>query len=205
MLGFAHLSTDLDHDRRVFAQQRRIECRYPFLGALRVVGPSADLLSCVSALAEYVTLITARIHCRLRHGIRRLVLRAETGQFSANTIVISSLGLPPCLDGSGVLRRPNHGLCEQNPEHRRYHPLATRVVGDHNTRRPVNPGQGVCLPHSVGAARARRPSGRGFLWSGVLRAPSGAPFQQTVRQIVARPATSICLADDRTISVGDRR
>lgn len=88
---------------------------------------------------------------------------------------------------------------------RRVHPvpLALRVVCRYSAHRAVCPAQGIGTPVYVGAARAPRPCGRGFLWSGVLRAPSGAPLPTTVVPIVARPATSFGTLG-RTILVGDR-
>lgn len=75
----------------------------------------------------------------------------------------------------------------------------------YSERRAVCPAQGISLPQSCGAARASRlPWRRGFLWSGALRAPSGAPFHRTVRLIVARPATRGLASFGRTITCGDR-
>lgn len=72
---------------------------------------------------------------------------------------------------------------EKAPDKKRYDdqqhhvPLAARVASGYIRLRAVCPAQGIGLPKPTGAARATRlPWGRGFSWSGVSRAPSGAPF-----------------------------
>ena len=72
-------------------------------------------------------------------------------------------------------------------------PLFNRVAATYSVRRAVCPAQGIGLPKTTGAARATRPCGRGFLWSGVSRELNSSPFPVGGRPIVARPATRIGL------------
>jgi hypothetical protein len=60
----------------------------------------------------------------------------------------------------------------------------------HDLPCPVNPGQGIGVPNRW-RTRAKQPLRRGLLWSGVSRAPSGAPSPSGGTPIVARPATRI--------------
>ena len=86
--------------------------------------------------------------------------------------------------GSGVSKNTNCPIApgaratqKQNQYHRNHSsPLAIRVADAYSAPRAVSHAQEISISHITGAARARRPSGRGFLWSGVSRAPSGAPF-----------------------------
>lgn len=91
--------------------------------------------------------------------------------------------------------------CQCNKQYHYAHkcPLLDRVAAFcHKSRRSAKSEQGISLPPSMSAHRAGRPSGCGFLWSGVLRASRDAPFSLTVRLIVARPATRISLAEPGT-------
>lgn len=55
-------------------------------------------------------------------------------------------------------------------------PLASRVEGDHNMGRLVNPGQGIGTPELGACERVGPLAWRDLLWSGVLRASLGAPL-----------------------------
>lgn len=62
----------------------------------------------------------------------------------------------------------------------------------HRLWRCANSQRGIGISFTTGAARATRPVwARLFVWSGVSRAPQGAPFPVGGMPIVARPATLI--------------
>lgn len=72
--------------------------------------------------------------------------------------------------------------CEGKRKDQHRIPLDRRVAVIYSSDRLVNPSQGIGVPYSEGVPRARQPSWRGFLWSGMSRVPPGTPFLQTVRQ-----------------------
>lgn len=138
-----------------------------------------------------------------------LVKSIDLGKFDGNVATRVAAHLvsrewlqPPILLGGAAAK---HQRATQNQRHNSAHviPLARRVAGEYSAHRAVCPARGIGTPVHVGAARVPRPCGRGFLWSGVLRAPAGAPLPTTVVPIVARPATSFGTLG-RTILVGDR-
>lgn len=72
-------------------------------------------------------------------------------------------------------------------------PLDRRVAITYSIARPVNPGQGIGLPVSKGAARATRPVWARFFMVGRVASTARCAVPLAVRPIVARPATSIGL------------
>ena len=115
---------------------------------------------------------------------------------SIDTFFKLHLSIDPCRSGfearakAGHLdSRLNRHRRAQQPQHRE--PLSNRVAVSYSAPRAVCPAHGDWRHLPAGAARAERPFGRGFLWSGALRAPSGAPFPVGGTPIVARPATRI--------------